>query len=503
MKLITAFPYFLLLLFLVTGIYIHTDYGLAWDEDFQYRENGHAVWNFIKTGDRASYEGNPEKYHGPSFELVLVAIEKLTGVTGTRAVFFQRHLVSWIFYWLSGVALFLLLKKKFSNPLMISIGICWYFLMPRIFADAFYNTKDVPFLAITMMSLASMIYLQEHKKISIAVLHGFLCGFMIALRIMGVLIPVMTIFLLAYSYILTVSERRSVFKITVTFVLSTIIFTIAFWPILWENPIQHFIAAWHEMSNFPWTSEVLYRGNFINPGELPWHYAVTWIGITTPLPYLFFLAVAAVFIIKKLPSLRSEPAEVVMLILCIAPLLAVWMLEAVIYDGWRHLYYLYAPMCYLMVFGLVKLYDILKSVHLKRLLILIVVLCTFINGWFMFRWHPYQHMYFNALAGKDIETRYEMDYWGLSYREALEKLGKMDTVSLIKVNVANAPGIMNSWILEEPLERRFEFPLSSDSAHYFITNYRWNKKGEPSWPLIDSIVVDGIRISGTYRISNN
>ncbi len=505
MKQISAFPYFLLLLFLVTGIWIHADYGLAWDEDFQYRENGHAVWNYIHTGDRTAYESNPEKYHGPSFELVLVAIEKLTGVTGTREVFFQRHLISFIFYWLSGVAFLLLLKKKFTNALLISIGLCWYFLMPRIFADAFYNTKDVPFLAITMLSITSMVYLLDQKKMSLALLHGLVCGFMISLRIMGVLIPAVTICLLVYAYFFRESERKFLVKITTVYLLSVILFTIAFWPILWQNPIQNFIAAWQEMSNFPWNSEVLYRGIFIKPDELPWHYIVTWIGITTPLPYLVFLVIAVFFMITKRPTFHSalSSTEWIMLMLCIAPIIAVWLFNPVIYDGWRHLYYLYAPMCYLMVFGLGQLHVTIRNVRLKGLLFAMVVISAISTGLYMYRWHPYQHLYFNALAGKEIELKYEMDYWGLSYREALEKLGNADTGSLIKVNVANAPGIMNSWILEETLKKRFEFPLHRDSADYFITNYRWNKNDEPLGQLIDSIIVGGNRISGTYRIKDN
>ena len=35
----------------------------------------------------------------------------------------------------------------------------------------------------------------------------------------------------------------------------------------------------------------------------------------------------------------------------------------------------------------------------------------------MIKIHPYQYAYFNFLAGKDFNKKFEMDYWGLSYKE--------------------------------------------------------------------------------------
>ena len=51
-------------------------------------------------------------------------------------------------------------------------------------------------------------------------------------------------------------------------------------------------------------------------------------------------------------------------------------------------------------------------------------------------------MYFNQLAGDPATLRYrfEMDYWGLSYKQAIDALLEMDTSDDIKINVENSPG---------------------------------------------------------------
>jgi len=47
-------------------------------------------------------------------------------------------------------------------------------------------------------------------------------------------------------------------------------------------------------------------------------------------------------------------------------------------------------------------------------------------------YHSLQNIYFNRLAGSnltEIRRRFEMDYWGLSQRKALERLLEIDPSS--------------------------------------------------------------------------
>ena len=77
------------------------------------------------------------------------------------------------------------------------------------------------------------------------------------------------------------------------------------WPVLWRNPVSNLIDAMKEMSKFPWRGSVLYRSEFIRGTELPWHYSLNWIFITTPVLYLFLFGFGTVVIIRKLISLST------------------------------------------------------------------------------------------------------------------------------------------------------------------------------------------------------
>jgi len=505
LKIKNLFPQATLLIFLVTGLVVYDDYGLAWDEYFQYTGNGKAVWNYVSTGDRESYESNPEKYHGPAFELVLIACEKLSGVTTERAIYFQRHLISFLFFWLSGIALYYLLRKKYSDTMVITIAIFWYFLMPRIFADSFYNSKDVPFLAMNMICIYSLYQLVYSKQMVWSALHGIFCGFTIAIRIMGIILPLLTIVIMIYSLIVFRTETRKTVLLISVFIITTLSAMILCWPILWQQPYHHFMQAWDEMSRFPWNYDVLYRGEFINSGELPWHYTFTWIGITTPPIYLLFFTFAVWLLLKNCSQIITHQNvlfDYAQFLLIAIPLTSIILFDPVVYDGWRHLFFIYAPMCLIMIYGLNHIVERLKLNGKQWWILIPVMLLSLHTGYQMIRMHPYQNIYFNKFAGTNagaVENVFELDYWGLSYREALENLANSETEQVLRVRVANAPGIMNSWILHEPVKNRFEFVSEDDSADYFITNYRWDIIESAGPELIDSIVVDGARISGTYK----
>jgi len=62
---------------------------------------------------------------------------------------------------------------------------------------------------------------------------------------------------------------------------------------------------------------------------------------------------------------------------------------------------------------------------------------------FMVKNHPFEHLYFTRFAGRDmqeIKQRFELDYWGLSNRQALEYIVRTDTSRRIRVFPLNYPG---------------------------------------------------------------
>jgi hypothetical protein len=204
--------------------------------------------------------------------------------------------------------------------------------------------------------------------------------------------------------------------------------------------------------------------------------------ITTPLLYTFlFLAGTGwiFFHLLKKEFTEDHIIDFVNLILFFLPLLAVILLHSTLYDGWRQMFFLYGPFMMLSMTGFFALLRWAKGLQpvifskWARMSLFMLVLASVISMTsFMIGHHPHQNVYFNRLAGKHTTRDFEGDYWGLSYRQALEYLVEHDTRDSILVFAINWPGRANADILR-PEQRERLFFTDPEKADYWISNYRF------------------------------
>ena len=116
------------------------------------------------------------------------------------------------------------------------------------------------------------------------------------------------------------------------------------------------------------------------------------------------------------------------------------------------------------------------SVFLKdkfKFILTFVFLFSFINtSYWMIKNHPHQYVYFNFLAGKDFNKKFEMDYWGLSYKENIEFL--LDYHKAGKINLFNLSHNKLYYSLmgfNEKQKSRINVVKYPEDADYFMTNY--------------------------------
>jgi hypothetical protein len=96
---------------------------------------------------------------------------------------------------------------------------------------------------------------------------------------------------------------------------------------------------------------------------------------------------------------------------------------------------------------------------------------------------PHQHVYFNSLVSHGpgfLRTNYERDYWGTSYKQALEYVLNNDGRDSLKVAFANAPGRYNLWALDHARKDKIQ-EGRIDESHYFITEYRFHPQDYPEF----------------------
>ena len=99
-----------------------------------------------------------------------------------------------------------------------------------------------------------------------------------------------------------------------------------------------------------------------------------------------------------------------------------------------------------------------------------------------------------------LTNNFEMDYWGVSYKQAFEYVANNDSNNLIKVAVENYPGEANLNMLKPHERNRFKL-VSKEEANYFITNLRWASEdyGKYEQYKFHSIVIDRNTVVDVFK----
>ena len=502
--------------YLCVGLGVFGGYGLCTDEGPQ-RKLGLLTLRYIVEGDRELLEYR-SRYHGPAFQVLLVTLEKSLRLRDSRSIYMMRHLVTFLLFYLGVIFFYKLCVRRFGSWKVGLLGGLFLILSPRIFAHSFYNPKDIPFLSLFVISVYTLVLYLENKTPRRAAAHALTSALLIDVRVVGVIVPLLTAILVGADLALdkgTRKQRREVLKTFSLYAALSALFTVLFWPVLWTDPLRQFIRSFEHMSRYPWPGTVLYLGDYLKGGDVPWHYIPVWMGITTPLLYTFgFFAglfVSARLLLRNPRGLFLERRDDLLYLLWFfMPLVAIVVLRSVVYGGWRHLFYIYPAFLLISLNGFVSLYGYIKgkcrglSCKVINSVYILMVAFGLANVAFsMIRNHPYQNVYFNILAGRNAEevsSRFKLDYWGLSYRQGLEYILENDKREIIKVCVDKSlwRGRRYSRLLTPHDQKRLVYVEDPDKAEYFLGVL--GKQGYPYGNECYSIRVNGMKIMAVYEL---
>jgi hypothetical protein len=489
------------------GLGICKDYGISWDEQFQRNNNGYANYNFIVQGEKDQLLSGHDKYHGPAFELVLVGTEKLFRLEDLRTIFLFRHLITFLAFYCSSVFLFLLAQKMFSSRKMALLALLFYVLSPHIFSHAFYNSKDIAFLSFFTISIYFMFVFLEKPDYKRALFFAFLTAFTVDIRIIGLIIPFLFLCLLVVEAGRRKRSQQTMeWKPVLLFFAALPVLIILFWPVLWLNPLHHFVQALKENSNYPWNDPVLYFGNEYKPKFLPWHYLFFWMFVSRPVLYsILFLCGLAAMIRKLLKPEADRTYVFTILSWFFIPLLAMIVFKSPAFDTGRHLYFLHGAFVLISVYGVMEINNRLKNVRFAGYTFYGLIALSFVLlSCTMIRLHPFEHLYFNFTQGFDEEkkkNRFEYDYWGLSGKQLLEELLKKDSSAQIKIFAEHLPGELNAYMLPFTERSRLFFSKTLDDADYYLADYRWKRRTDyPFKREVCSVSYGNTNTSTVFRI---
>ena len=420
-----------LAVFAVVGAAVLDDYGVIHDV-WLLRGNATASIDYILGDENALLSGQGE-FYGVAFDIPLIVVERLLGLEDSRDIFLSRHLITHALFLAAGFFAWLLTYRLFGSRLIALLAMLLFLLHPRMYAHSFFNSKDLPFLSVFMIALYLTHRAFRRDTVWAFALCGAVAGLLPNFRIMGAMLLPAVLGMLAMDAFYAMKrgdgDIKRILANTGAFLTAFAVAIYVLWPAVWSDPPLRLIEAFATLSNAPKYDVPLFQGEFTRHPNIPWSYLPTWILITTPPVALALSALGVGQLARVRPARWRDAFEnstfrfgSLALACLILPIAAVIALNSSLYNDWRHWYFLYAPMCVLAAFGLRALADIPRP-NLRAGALALAALGIALAAVQTVRLHPYQNNYFNSLADKNgLGDRWDMDYWNMSYKEALETL---------------------------------------------------------------------------------
>ena len=443
-------------LFAIVGVAILDNYGIALDESRERHTARISLdyalnYSFGISEDLPSkYKFLPETYYGVAFSLPLLLAERALGLQDSRRIYLTRHLIAHLFFIAGGFVCAMLAYRMLGSRWIALFAMLMFLLHPRLYAHSFFNTKDIPFAVILLIALYLAHRAFRKDTLGAFLLCGIGVGLAINLRVFGLmLIPLILAMRAPDLCQAGRAERKRILMTGAALVIAALATVWIIHPYYWENPLR-FVEGLRVLSQHPTLVDNLFMGEIYRSDAVPWNYILVWFAITAPPVALMLGAIGCAVvcwqaITRPLRALRDRETRFRILLLgCFAmPVIVAIALQANLYNGWRHMYFLWAPFCLLAAVGLHRIVGngaVLGGrgiaarlpgwVHisgLRRALaygVAGVGLITTLTA--MAALHPHQQVYFNALV--DTKTpgalveRYDTDYWQTAQLQSLEYL---------------------------------------------------------------------------------
>lgn len=478
----------------LVGLWMGTDYGVPWDErdeqkilvfnlyEYSYRLLGKdsAVVQFATEMGAAPISASIERDHGvaPFYPLAPIFFLK-DGFLMTQI----WHAYIWLIFMIGVFALFALMRELGAGRVTASLTSLLLYLSPRFFAEGHYNNKDVVLLSLILCVFSLAARLMRKRTFSTAVLLCLVGAIATNVKVIGLFAWGLAGLAVLWKWLAEKSLRRKEVYILGVSILSFVMFYLLITPAMWSNPLDFIRYVINNMRHFSrWNGTVLFEGSFYKPAQgvaLPWYYLLKMMLLTIPIPYIILAIVGQIYVIVScFKADKNSPLLLTLTIFWIFPLVYASLSNPIVYNGWRHFYFVYAGIVVMGGLGIIWLLRHFANKPILRSLTMLGLITIFTTqaGSIIVN-HPYQYVYYNSLS-RQVDERYELDYWALSTYNAMEELiTRSDRNQNLPLICSRPPIPPHSYPMTNnydalPEEDRLQLSYSADDIHapYLIYN---------------------------------
>ena len=180
---------------------------------------------------------------------------------------------------------------------------------------------------------------------------------------------------------------------------------------------------------YEWEGAVRTAGQDLVSTNLPWWYSPSWLAANLPVLTIGLIVLGLIAyglsVVRQDWGIGRRGAVTLFPLVAQGVILpcAVLLTGPVLYDGIRHLLFIIPP---LLALAAVALASMARQISGKTIAPLVGLIVVGASMFAVVRWFPYHYAFINPVAGWDKSTRdWELDYWGVSSREGVERLAEM------------------------------------------------------------------------------
>ncbi len=416
------------LVFLAVSLATLHDYGETWDEQFD-QDIGRFYFNDWGTqGVKGLERFIPlQRNYGPLFDVVDVATYDLVGKK-----------LKWIPDPVAGHHLAVVLASTLTLFLVFRLGLALFgpgpaflaqvvlALLPQFLGHAHNNLKDTPLTTLFCLALLLMVRAVRDGRLRWWALAGVATGLTYAIKVHAYFVPAVVVLWQLFEARLDGARWRRTAAGLAVAGAAAFAAVLGAWPYYRYHPIERFLETFRTFKDHQYNELVFYLGQHVKAHDVPWHFPFVMFGVNTPIVVLLLFALGLVFLALGLARRTAYTSGYAFCaVWFFLPIAAQILSGTVKLDGVRH---------YVVCFPAMALVASAAAWEAGRRLgaawggrprlaaawaVLVVVLLLDVLRTDV-RLHPYQVVFFNALAGgtKKAREKFELDYWGVSLKQA-------------------------------------------------------------------------------------
>ena len=270
---------------------------------------------------------------------------------------------------------------------------------------------------------------------------------------------------------------------------------------------------------------VYFNGNFYQSKFLPISYIPLWITITTPLYVLSFF-LFGIFqnirrIFLRLISIDNEQTivtsdfwrsdgekfDLFIFVIFLSVTLLYLSINTALLSGWRHFYFLnFFIVFYSCYFANYIILNYRKN-NFKKFFFIILFFLSFITVYDIYKYHPFQSVYFNKFVSDKFKRNFEIDTISISRVHALNELLKeqgilnIGTASWTPLEDARSLIKKQEWSRLNFVGRDFKNADYIYTNFYYEVNTNYNDKYliPENFSLYKTLSIDGTRIYSIFK----